>query len=286
MEKRLGRGLGSLLGQAGPETPTSEVELRRIRPNPHQPRKEFDAAALEDLRDSLKRHGMLQPVVLRRAHDDFELISGERRWRAAQLAGIERIPAVIRDGVSEGDMLELALVENLQRQDLNPIERAQGFRSMMSRLGLTQDQVAEKVGLKRATVANHLRLLELPDAVRQAVSANLIQMGHAKAIAGLASSKDMLDLLEESVRKGLSVRELEDRVRRQQPEPKSELQPRASAPKREAWIADLERRLSDRLGAKVSIQNASGYRGRIAIEYFDRAELDGLVERLAPRQTL
>lgn len=285
MEKRLGRGLGSLLGATSPENP-AEIEIRRIRPNPHQPRREFEESALRELSDSLRRHGMLQPVVVRRVGDDFQLISGERRWRAAQMAGLTQVPAMIREDVSEDQMLELALVENLQRQDLDPIERAEGFRSLMTRLGLTQDQVAEKVGLKRATVANHLRMLDLPEPVKDALGADLIQLGHAKALAGISSTQEMLRLLEEAVRKSLSVREVEDRVRAIESSAKLIDRQAPAAKVKDAWTQTLSRRLSDELGTKVAVRNGRNFQGRIVIEYFSREELDRLVDRLAPREVL
>lgn len=285
MEKRLGRGLGTLLGASNPENP-AEIETGRIRPNPHQPRREFEEGVLRELSDSLRRHGMLQPVVVRKVGNDFQLISGERRWRAAQLAGLTQIPAMIREAVSEDQMLELALVENLQRQDLDPIERAEGFRSLMSRLSLTQDQVAERMGLKRATIANHLRLLDLPEPVKDALGADLIQMGHAKALAGISRTQDILRLLEEAVRKSLSVREVEERVRHIESAAKlTDRKPPASKVK-DAWTQTLSRRLSDELGTKVAVHSGRNYQGRIVIEYFSREELDRLVDRLAPREVL
>src|SRR5262249_13839390 len=160
-----------------------------IRPNPFQPRRHFDEASLSDLAQSLKTHGVLQPIVVRTSPAGFELIAGERRWRAARIAGLARLPALIRTEVSDREMLELALVENLQREDLDAIERAQGFRAMIQSLSLTQEQVAERVGIQRASVANHLRLLDLPAPVQDAVSKGLLSMGHAKAILALSGTK-------------------------------------------------------------------------------------------------
>ncbi len=185
MEKRLGRGLGSLLGTSSPaEAPkaTSELAVDQIRPNPFQPRRHFEPSALEELAQSIRQHGLLQPIVVRAAASGFELISGERRLRASKLAGRTTIPAIVRPNVTDKDLLELALVENVQRQDLDAIERALGFRRMQDELAMTQEAVADRVGLKRSTVANHLRLLDLPQTVQEGIAKGLISMGHARAL--------------------------------------------------------------------------------------------------------
>jgi ParB family chromosome partitioning protein len=279
--------LGSLLGDPAtgslsPEAERQEIPLDRIRPNPFQPRKVFDGEGLEELRESILRHGVLQPIVVRPTDGGFELVSGERRWRAAQQAGLSRIPAVVRAQVSDDDLLELALVENLQRRDLDPIERARGFQVLLERLNLTQQEVAERVGLKRTSVANHLRLLELPEAVQTALTKGLIQMGHAKALLGLATPKAMMGLLGDIVRQDLSVRQVEERVRERQAKgPTVGVRPAARPP----WARDLERRMEEHLGAKVQLQGQAE-RGRIVIEYGTRGDLDRLAERLAPRPTL
>ena len=247
----------------------------------------MDPAGLEELSASIRNHGILQPIIVRASTDGFELISGERRWRAAKLAGLTQIPAVIRPDVTDADMLELALVENLQRRDLNPIERARGFASMMASLRITQEEVASKVGLKRATVANHLRLLDLPEKIQEAVGKNLISMGHARAMLGLLNSDAMLELLDQTVRKDLSVREVEQLVRSATREASSSgSKPAGLPPLAPAWLEELQRRMQDRLGTKVTVQNSDGYEGRIIIEYYSREDLDRLCQVLAPRETL
>ncbi len=293
MERRLGRGLGSLLGGSDPlerQEQVRELPLDAIRPNPHQPRRTFDPVALEELRDSIRRHGILQPIVVRPAGRDqegrsFEIVSGERRWRASQMAGVHSIPVTVRE-VDSDQMLELALVENLQRQDLDAIERATGYQQMMKSLNVTQEQVAEKVGLKRSTVANHLRLLELPPAAQDAVRRNLISMGHARALLGLTDPARVLGLVERIGREELSVREVERLVReagRVTSQGKVVMQPQAApAP----WVRELETRLREQLGTAVQVRNAPGYRGQIVIEYFDRKDLDRLCQRLAPRDEI
>jgi ParB family chromosome partitioning protein len=185
------------------------VEVGLVRPNPEQPRKSFDPAALDELACSLKQHGVLQPIVVRSHAEGFELVSGERRLRAAQLAGLDRIPAWIRDDIREDARLELALVENLQRQDLDAMERAEGYQRMVRTLGITQDQVAERVGLKRSTVANHIRLLELPRVAQDAVRQGLLTMGHARALLAVPDKDAIAGLVERIVREAWSVRDVE-----------------------------------------------------------------------------
>ena len=287
MERRLGRGLGALLSDGSDldERTSRELPLDRIRPNPQQPRRRFDTEAIEELAESIRTHGILQPVVVRQVDRGYELISGERRWRAARRAGLSGIPAVIREGVGDAEMLELALVENMQREDLDPLERAQGYRSMMSTLGITQEEVASKVGLKRASVANHLRLLELPDEAQDALRRGLIDMGHARALLGLRRRGAILKLLGVVVRRELSVREVERRVREELARAEGGAGARAGARRRPpAWVGEVEGRMRESLGAKVSIQNKPGYKGRVVIEYFNRKELDRICERLAPKK--
>ena len=281
MERRLGRGLGTLLGDstsaADPEAPR-ELAVHLIRANPQQPRKHFEEDSLRDLAVSLKQHGFLQPIVVRPVGSEFEIIAGERRWRAAKLAGIESIPALVRHDVTEAQLLELALVENVQREDLDAIERAQGYRAMQVALDLTQEEVARKVGLQRATVANHLRLLDLPQEVQVALAKDLISMGHARALLALASKEQQTETLARIVREGLSVRQVESIPRLQ----RSSRPDRASPPPRKTWIAELEARLRERLGTKVAVRNARGYRGQIVIDYFDRSSLERICEVIAP----
>lgn len=289
-ERRLGRGLGSLLGAGNvesPEPPRTEVRVAEIRPNPHQPRRIFDPAALEELAASIRRHGVLQPVVLREAAPGFELISGERRLRAAKQAGLERVPAVVLHGVSDEQMLELALVENVQRADLDAIEKARGYAQMVDRLGLTQDQVAERVGLKRSTVANHLRLLELPEEVQRAVSEGLLSMGHARALLGMEPRSRLLELVERIVLEDLSVRAVEQIVREGAGKrSKAAADKPAKESERPPWLVELEGRMRDHLGAKVSLIHQAGYRGKIVIDYFDQDDLERLAGLLAPRPRL
>ncbi len=311
MEKRLGRGLGSLLSQSSAQAPPtpepapaansaaspgSRLPLDSIRANPFQPRTEFSAEGLEELAASIRQHGILQPIVVRRAVNGFELVSGERRLRASKIAGLETIPALVRDQVSDDEMLELAMVENLQRRDLDPMERARGYQRMVEQLKLTQAEVADRVGLKRSTVTNHLRLLELPDEIHAQIGSGQLTMGHAKALLA-ADSGDREKLSLEIVHEGLSVREAERRARGDA-EQIVTLQPKApttmsansasAAPAgpKDPWARDLESRLRDQFGTKAEVHNRPGYTGQIVLHYYDRESLERLMESLAPKAAL
>jgi ParB family transcriptional regulator, chromosome partitioning protein len=303
MERRLGRGLGSLLSDR--DTPkdnassTHDLPISSIRPNPFQPRKHFDAEGLDELKESIRVHGVMQPVVVRKVGAIHELVAGERRWRASQLVGLTRIPAVVREGVSDDQMLELALVENLQRRDLDPIERARGFRLLLDRLGSTQDEVAERVGLKRTTITNHLRLLELPTPVQEALIRGTLSMGHAKAILGLADATERVAMASRAVEQGLSVREVENLVRggagpgrapSEAPKPERSSGDPGQAAEAQSppppWAATLEARLQEALGTRVELRLRGDYRGQVQIHFYDREDLDRLLEQLAPAPSL
>ena len=315
MDKRLGRGLGSLLGAPVPETEetpnvagAASLPIDQIRTNRYQPRKTFDPAGLEELRDSIRTHGILQPVVVRQTPLGYELIVGERRWRGARLAGLREIPAIVRTEVPDSEMLELALVENVQRRDLDALEKARGYQQMIDQLKLTQEQVAERVGLKRATIANHLRLLDLEEDGQQALAEGLITMGHARALLGVRDEGKRGALLARIVREGLSVRQTEASVQSltalrttEVTDPDSTSRPgqsdRAADLKaggvkpgglkpEEPWVRELQRQMQLHLGTKVSLANGPGYVGKIVIEYYSREDLDRLVEVLAPKEGL
>jgi ParB family chromosome partitioning protein len=260
-----------------------EIELESIQPNASQPRRTFDQEALAELSESIRQHGVLQPIVVRRKGEGWELIAGERRWRGARLAGLTHIPAVVRD-VPDAQMLELALVENVQREDLDPLERAEGYKQLMSQLGLTQDDVARRVGLKRSTIANHLRLLELPPEAKQAVRQGLITMGHARALLGLVRPVDIVGLVPRIAREQLSVRQVEDLVRRRNARGEKQESGSNDAPLPPPWQRELEARMRHSLGCRVRLRNSAGFRGEIVIQYSDRSELDRLCGILAPRR--
>jgi len=297
MERRLGRGLGSLLGGTPSTAPTTssdtqkptELPVNQIRPNSQQPRIRFDETALEGLRDSIKHHGVIQAVAVRRTEAGYELISGERRLKAAKLAGIAMIPVVVHEDVSDDSALELAMVENLQREDLDPIERAKGFQSMMTRLALKQDQVAERVGLKRSTVTNHLRLLELPAEIQDAVIQGLLSMGHARALAGLGDSSLQVELMEKAVRQGWSVRQVEKRVKASGSSGGSTstvVSPAGEEAKKPSWVQDVEGRMREALGTQVVVHHREEGSGKIVISYHDAGEMDRLLNAVAPRHII
>ncbi len=276
--KRLGMGLDALLAAGSPaqvkEAPVSRepngtVETDRIRPNPFQPRADFDDEEIRRLSDSIRRQGVLQPVVVRRRDGVFQLIAGERRLRAAREAGLERIPAVVRE-LDDRKMLEFAMVENLQRSDLNPIEKARAFRQLMQLNGWTQEQVAEAVGLGRPTVANFLRLLDLPAEIQETVSRGTISMGHARALLAVPQKGVRMQLLKRVIEEDLSVRALEQLVAK--PSSPAAVSTR---PAKEPYLEELERKLMDRVGSKVEIQPKA-----IVIRYASNDELSAILRRL------
>ena len=263
----LGRGLSALIPEAPPLRPggVSELAVKEIAPNPLQPRRHFDAAALEELAGSMRQHGVLQPVVVTRgaAGGGYYLIAGERRWRAAQLAGLERIPAVVRDVESDDDRLALALIENLQREDLTPIEEARAFHHLRSESGLSQEEIATRVRKDRSTVANSLRLLQLPLAVQELVDAGTLSGGHARALVALGEGGRQEEMARRCVAGSWSVRELEHRLRPAAKRPERTVDPETAA------AADT---LSLRLGTPVSIQRRRRG-GEIRIRFASEDEL-------------
>ncbi|MDC0719629.1 ParB/RepB/Spo0J family partition protein [Nannocystis bainbridge] len=293
----LGRGLGALIPQApapasadaaASPVPTPGGPALRILPieqiaaNPDQPRKQFEPVLLRELADSLKRHGLLQPVVVTPnpgLHGHYILVAGERRWRAAQLAGLHELPAVIRD-TPESDRLELAVLENLQRLDLSPIEEAQAFRQLIDVRGFTQDQLAERLSKDRSTVANSLRLLRLPSKVQDLVQDGRLSMGHARALLALENAADMLALAYEAIEKGLSVRAVERAVRERLRPSEPEAEPDPETHKRAVIVRDLEERLRRSLGVQVAVRSDSKKKGAGTIEvpYGSLDELDRLLE--------
>jgi ParB family chromosome partitioning protein len=272
----LGRGLASLIPQReAPAASVLEVPLARLAPNPYQPRHHWDDADLADLAASIREHGVLQPVLVTETLDGFQLIAGERRVRAARLAGLERIPALVRQ-LADRDQLEVALVENVQRADLDPIDEALAYRKLIDEFGLTQERVAERVGRARTTVANTLRLLDLHASAQAAIADGRLTEGHGRALGGLAV-EGQAQVLGTVVSQGLSVRQTEELVRRLR-EPRPLRQPEAK-PRLDADLERVEEDLRQRLGTKVSLSR-SRKGGRIVIEYYSDEELARLYDRL------
>jgi ParB family chromosome partitioning protein len=276
-------GLSALLGEARPasgnDVPPAggvrEIEIARIRPNPNQPRQHFDEEALKELADSIAEHGVLQPILLRPEGEDFEIIAGERRWRAAQRAQLHAMPAIVRDRTDEGVAAELALIENIQREDLNAIEEAEGYRQLIQRHGHNQDDVGKLVHKSRSHIANLLRLLDLPQSVRQSLLQGDISMGHARAVA---ASPDPEALTKEIIAKGLSVRQAEERAKRAKQGPKELVL--TSERKVDADLAALERQLGDMLGVKVQVMH-KGQGGTVSLAYSSLEQLDMICQRLS-----
>jgi ParB family chromosome partitioning protein len=280
MEKKaLGRGLDALLPSTRPTVEVDRGDVQHLRldaivPNRYQPRQQFSESELDELAKSLKENGLLQPILVRRKGDGmFELIAGERRLRAAKLAGLEKIAAVIRN-CSDQESMVLALVENLQRDDLNPMDTARAYHRMVNEFGLTQDAVAERVGCDRSSVANMLRLMTLPPEIQELIETDQLSTGHAKVILGLVAPEAQIQLARRIIQGGLSVREAE-RLLQHQSDGRRRVKRSPRAPAR----SDLEERLQKRLGTKVHIEK--GRRGgKIIIQYFSPEELDGIAEKI------
>ncbi|HEX6532365.1 MAG TPA: ParB/RepB/Spo0J family partition protein [Nitrospira sp.] len=280
MEKRaLGRGLDALLPTTKPAPMPELPEVQHlgvdaIVPNRYQPRQKFSAQELSELAASLKQSGLLQPVLVRRKGDGmYELISGERRWRAAREAGMETIQAVVRNCSDEESML-LALVENLQREDLNPMEMARAYQRMMNEFGLTQDIIAQRVGCERSSIANSVRLMNLPMEVQELIESGQLSAGHAKVILGLANPAEQLRVANLVIVRNLSVRETEKILASS-----VIIRKRNAKEPRRSPLLDVEERLQKRLGTKVSVLNGKSG-GKVIIHYFSPAELDGILEQL------
>ncbi len=269
-ERRLGRGLEYLISE-GPRSgeEVNLLSLDEIVPNPFQPRKEFDATAEKSLAESIRQHGVLQPVVVRRGKEGFEVVAGERRVRASRRAGLSEIPCIQRTAADE-EMLSLALVENIQREDLDPIEKARAFKDLMKRLELTQDGVARRIGISRAAVANFLRLLNLPKEIRDAVSRGTISFGHAKAIMALKDKSEQAKFFRRIVAGNLSVRETEK-------ESKAVARKKKKRKKSSAQVSALEESLMEKLGTKVRIRT-SGKGGKIVIDFYSPEDFERIAD--------
>ncbi len=257
----------SIIPVAGGEM---KIRLDEVMPNPFQPRSWFAPEAMKEMVESIKEMGLVQPILVRPHEDKYQIVVGERRFRAAREAGLKMIPAVIRE-VDEREMLEIALVENVQREDLNPVDEAEAYRVLNEQFGMTQAQIADRVGKNRSTVANAMRLLGLPEEVRRSVSRGTLLMGHARALLTLKSASRQKSLAREIETRSLSVREVERRVR----DPKSDKRRLDEA--RSPEIVDLEERMQRWLGTKVRIQEKSG-RGRVSIEFYSQDDLGRVVE--------
>ena len=274
----LGRGLAALIPQRSTsEAGAIEIPLAGIRPNPNQPRRHFDPAELATLAESIREHGVLQPILVTETIDGYQLVAGERRVRAAADAGLERIPAIVRH-LDERSQLEFALIENLQREDLDPIEAATGFQQLVNVFGFTHEQIATRVGRARSTVANTLRLLDLAPVVQEAIANGRITEGHGRALGGL-SVEHQEHVLGAVIDQDLSVRQTEELVRRLREPKTNSADPDTTAPARDPDLERVEEDLRRALGTKVSLAR-SRRGGRIVIEFYSDEELARLYERL------
>lgn len=277
--KVLGRGLEALIPdikeEAGKEREEGfmQVPVSMVTQNRHQPRKRFDKERLKELAGSIREKGMIQPIIVQKKENGYELIAGERRWRAVQMLGTEKIPALIKE-VSDPEALEIALIENIQRENLNPIEEALAYEKLIQEFSLTQDELARRVGRDRASIANHLRLLRLPEAIRQDLEDDRVSMGHARALLGLKTGKEQETVRDMIVKRELSVRETEALIRRMQKKPGA-----GEKAKKDIFLLSVEEDLEKNLNTKVKI-NPGKRGGKIEIYYYSEEELQRLLDEI------
>ncbi len=276
----LGKGLGALLpefGQAEPKT-LLYCGIEEIIPNRSQPRKHFDESKLQELAESIKEKGILEPLIVRRKDQGYELIVGERRWRAAQKAGLKEVPVIVKE-VEGREVLEISLIENLQREDLNPIEAAEAFKHLIEEFTLSQEDLSKRIGKDRTTITNTLRLLKLPLEVRNQLLQNRITSGHARAILSLESKEKQKELCALIIKRGLSVREAESIAKRWAEKPKKSITPVKPRGDLESQLSSLQDSMRKYLGTKVHITQ-KGKRGKIEIEYYSHEDLERIVEAI------
>ncbi len=284
-KKGLGKGLDSLIPKndadagikiAVGESPV-EVDINKVEPNKEQPRHHFDEDKLEELTDSVSKYGIIQPIVVQDRKTYYEIIAGERRWRAARNAGLKTVPVIIKN-YTEMEIVEISLIENLQRDDLDPIEEALAYKKLIEEFNLKQDEVAEKVSKSRATVTNSIRLLKLDERVQQMIIDDMISTGHARAILGIADKDKQYEFAQKAFDEKLSVREVEKEVKNIQNEKKREKKSKANVDDTLATIySDLEEQLKKVLGTKVLINAKDSMRGKLEIEYYSQDELDRII---------
>jgi len=277
LKRKLGRGLGEILGSSKDVEARRvlEVETSRIMPNRDQPRTEFNADKMRSLMDSIAKNGMLQPIIVRSVETGYEIIAGERRWKAAMQIGLEKIPVLVKE-VSDEKLLELALIENIQREDLNPIERARAYKKLMDDFHLTQEQAASALGQERSTLANTIRLLDLDESIRKEIAKGVISVGHAKVLLSVQTKEQQLKLAKRIISEDLSVRATEEiaSLSSKRPAKKTKVMRTAAA-----HIRAFEDRLRRALGTKVTIREASG-RGKIIIEFYSNDDFDRIIESI------
>ena len=278
-KKALGKGLNALISEVTEinKNDIREIEIEKITPNHDQPRKYFDEDKIKELAKSIKENGIIQPIVIRNKGDKYEIVVGERRYRGAIEAGLKKIPAIIKD-YSDSKLLEIALIENIQRKDLNPLEEALAYKTIIKRETITQDELAKRVGKSRSYIANMIRLLELPDEIKEYVSRGTITVGHAKAIMAINNKDKQIELARKIVKDGLSVRETEE-ISKEESVPRGTKDVEKDFSEENPYIKQLEEKLIGTLGTRVRIKYKNK-RGSIIIDFFSDEELDRLIESL------
>ncbi|MER2089094.1 MAG: ParB/RepB/Spo0J family partition protein [Sporosarcina sp.] len=277
MAKGLGKGLQALFpGESLAKAESVEqVHVKSIKVNPYQPRKIFDESAIQELSASIKEHGILQPIILRKVGSAYEIVVGERRFRAAKLAGLTEVPAVVRI-LTDEETMEFAILENLQREDLTPIEEAEAYHNLMENLGLTQEQLAFRLGKSRPHIANHVRLLSLPQKVRNYITEGKISMGHGRTLLGLRKKEQIILVAERVLKEGINVRQLEKLVQRMNEDVPRETKPQKNV---DLFLAERESTLREYFGTNVSIKKTKS-KGKIEIEFFSEDDLERILELL------
>ncbi len=277
MSKGLGKGINALFpGESINQMETVEkISLKEIKVNPFQPRKIFDEAALNELAESIKEHGVLQPIIVRRKGKSFEIVVGERRYRGSKIAGLTEIPVVVRE-LTDQQMMEIAILENLQREDLTPIEEAEAYQNLMESLNLTQEQLAFRLGKSRPHIANHIRLLSLPEVVRGHISAGNLSMGHGRALLGIKRKKLIPTISDKVMKENLNVRQLESLVQKMNDDVSRET---STGEKKDIFIEEKESQLREYFGTTVTIKKSKN-KGKIEIEFFSEDDLERILELL------
>ena len=278
MAKGLGKGINALFTslEAGKEDAIQEISVQEIRPNPYQPRKVFTQTALEELRDSIVQHGILQPIIVKKSLKGYEIVAGERRFRAAKMAGMKKVPVVIRD-LTNQQMMELAVLENLQREDLTPIEEAEAYQTLLDKLDITQEELAKRLGKRRPHVTNHIRLLSLPKEIQKLISEGKISMGHGRALLGLKKKQLIPAIVEKILKDGWNVRQLELYIQQLNENVPRETEKKTV--KKDVFIEEQESLLRERLGTTVTIKQRKS-KGKIEIEFFSPDDLNRILELL------
>jgi len=274
MAKGLGKGLNAFFSmEVDKEEIVKEISINELRPNPYQPRKIFQEKAIEELRDSIIEHGILQPIIVRKSIKGYEIVVGERRFRAAKAAKLQTVPAVVRE-LDEKQMMELAVLENLQREDLNPIEEGAAYQTLMEKLGLTQEELAKRLGKSRPHLANHIRLLSLPAKIQALISDGKISMGHGRALLGLRQKEQLQAVADKTVREGLNVRQLELLIQQLNNTVPRETKKK---PEKDVFIRSQESQLRERFGTTVTIKQSKN-KGKIEIDFFSKDDLERILE--------